>query len=74
VAVIDRLEARGLVLRAAAPNDRRSHALQLSARGTHLLQRLEEMVRAHERHIARGLSAEDQQKLIELLDRVASIG
>jgi DNA-binding MarR family transcriptional regulator len=70
VAVIDRLEARGLVARAAAPNDRRSHALRLSPSGTQLLRRLEEMVRAHERHIARGLSAEDQRLLIRLLDRV----
>lgn len=71
VAVIDRLESRGLVLRMAAPNDRRSHALQLSAEGARLLQRLEEMVRAHERHISRDLSAEDQRQLLNLLDRVA---
>ncbi|HXY99372.1 MAG TPA: MarR family transcriptional regulator [Stellaceae bacterium] len=71
VAVIDRLEARGLVTRAPAPKDRRSHALRLSPSGLHLLQRLEEMVRAHERHIARGLSAEDQRLLIRLLDRIA---
>ena len=71
VAVIDRLEARGLVMRASSPNDRRSHALKLSDHGAELLRRLEEMVRAHERHIGRGLSAEDQRLLIQLLDRVA---
>jgi DNA-binding MarR family transcriptional regulator len=71
VAVIDRLEGRGLVLRAPAPNDRRSHALHLSEEGAQLLRRLEEMVRAHERHISRGLSAEDQRQLLRLLDRVA---
>jgi DNA-binding MarR family transcriptional regulator len=71
VAVIDRLEARGLVKRTASPNDRRSHALRLSEDGARLLQRLEEMVRAHERHIGRELSAEDQQVLIRLLDRIA---
>jgi DNA-binding MarR family transcriptional regulator len=71
VAVIDRLEARGLVRRTASPNDRRSHALRLSEEGATLLQRLEAMVRAHERHIGRALSPEDQQTLIRLLDRIA---
>ncbi len=71
VAVIDRLENRGLVMRTPSPNDRRSHALQLSEEGAALLKRLEEMVRAHERHISRELSAEDQRQLLRLLDRVA---
>jgi DNA-binding MarR family transcriptional regulator len=71
VAVIDRLEARGLVVRAAQPNDRRSHALQLAEAGVALLRRLEAMVREHERQISRGLSSEEQQLLIALLDRVA---
>jgi DNA-binding MarR family transcriptional regulator len=71
VAVIDRLEARGLVIRAAQPNDRRSHALQLSDAGVALLRRLESMVREHERQIGRNLSSEDQRTLISLLDRVA---
>jgi DNA-binding MarR family transcriptional regulator len=74
VAVIDRLEARGLVVRDTAPNDRRSHALRLSEAGATLLRQLEEMVRAHERHIGRALSAEDQRLLITLLDRVAESG
>jgi DNA-binding MarR family transcriptional regulator len=73
VAVIDRLEARNLVVRAAAPNDRRSHALKLSQQGAALLRRLEDLVRAHERHIGRNLSADDQRQLIELLDRIARI-
>jgi DNA-binding MarR family transcriptional regulator len=71
VAVIDRLESRGLVVRAASPSDRRSHALRLSDEGTSLLHRLEELVRNHERHIARDLSADDKQRLIDLLSRVA---
>lgn len=71
VAVIDRLESRGLVVRAVSPSDRRSHALRLSDEGGRLLHRLEELVRSHERHIARDLSAEDKQRLIDLLDRVA---
>ena len=71
VAVIDRLEARGLVARQPAPNDRRSHALHLSDGGKTTLRRLTERVRAHEREIARHLSADEQTHLIELLGRVA---
>lgn len=74
VAVIDRLEARSLVVRAPSPTDRRSHALRLSEEGAQTLRKLEEMVRAHERHIARGLSREDQARLITLLDRLARSG
>jgi len=70
VAMIDRLEARGLVIRATAPNDRRSHALRLSEDGGAMLRKLEGMVRAHERHISRALSADDQRRLIQLLGRV----
>jgi DNA-binding MarR family transcriptional regulator len=69
--VIDRLEARGLVVRAAQPNDRRSHALQLSDAGVALLRRLEDMVRDHERQIGRNLSEDEQRLLISLLDRIA---
>ncbi len=71
VAVIDRLESRGLVARQPAPNDRRSHALHLSDSGKTTLRRLTERVRAHERQIARHLSAEEQARLIELLRRMA---
>lgn len=71
VAVIDRLESRGLVLREAAPNDRRSHALRLSESGKTTLSRLTERVRAHEREIARDLSPDERVRLIELLGRVA---
>jgi DNA-binding MarR family transcriptional regulator len=71
VAVIDRLEARGLVARQPAPKDRRSHALHLSDSGKTTLRRLTERVRAHERQIAKSLSADEQARLIELLSRVA---
>lgn len=71
VGVIDRLEARDLVLREAAPHDRRSHALRLSPAGVTFFRRIEERVRTHEREIARDLSASERALLIELLQRVA---
>ncbi|HXP74797.1 MAG TPA: MarR family transcriptional regulator [Stellaceae bacterium] len=71
VAVIDRLESRGLVTRQPSPHDRRSHALHLSENGRATLSRLTERVRTHEREIVRQLSADEQAQLIELLSRVA---
>jgi DNA-binding MarR family transcriptional regulator len=71
VAVIDRLESRGLVARQPSPNDRRSHALHLTDTGKATLRRLTERVRAHEREIARHLSPDELARLIELLSRVA---
>jgi len=70
VAVIDRLEARGLVQREASPRDRRSHALHLSAKGKALLHELTAIVRAHEDHIVGDLEPAERETLIALLDRV----
>lgn len=71
VAVIDKLERRGLLRRTPAPNDRRSYALRLSAEGRAMLDRLEPLVRRHEARIAAGLEPAEQQTLIGLLKRVA---
>ena len=71
VAVIDKLETRRLVVRDPSPTDRRSYALRLSDSGTAQLRDMEERVRAHERAIARNLSADERRLLIELLSRVA---
>jgi DNA-binding MarR family transcriptional regulator len=70
VAVIDRLEARGLVERADAPRDRRSYALHISGAGHVLLNELIERVRAHEDQIAGDLDAGEKASLIALLCRV----
>ena len=67
VGVIDRLERRNLVLRAPAPNDRRSYALKLTEKGEAVRQEMAGRVRGHERRIARRLSANERDKLIELL-------
>ncbi|HUK00422.1 MAG TPA: MarR family transcriptional regulator [Stellaceae bacterium] len=72
VALIDALEERGLVVREVSPNDRRSHALRLSSKGTELLGRLEEAARAHESDWAGALSAAERRQLIELLRRLAA--
>jgi DNA-binding MarR family transcriptional regulator len=74
VAVIDGLEARGLVVRAPAPDDRRSYALRLSHAGEDQLARMRQRVRQHEADIARDLSAEESRLLIDLLKRLARKG
>jgi DNA-binding MarR family transcriptional regulator len=72
VAVIDTLERRGLVVREASPNDRRSHALRLSGKGTELMGRLEDAARAHESEWAGNLSTAERRQLIDLLRRLAA--
>jgi DNA-binding MarR family transcriptional regulator len=64
------LEGRGLVRRAPSPNDRRSYALILSDEGKRRFAAAINRVRAHERRIARRLSAAERASLIELLRRV----
>ena len=70
VAVIDQLEARKLVERRAAPNDRRSNALWLTEDGKKLLRTMKRRVKAHETHIAAALGAEDAARLIAMLARI----
>jgi DNA-binding MarR family transcriptional regulator len=74
VAVIDRLEGRGLVRRAPSPDDRRSYALRLSAAGKRQLAAALPRVREHEARLARDLSAAEQAQLIALLDRIPDSG
>jgi DNA-binding MarR family transcriptional regulator len=74
VPLIDRLEARGLVVRAASPKDRRSHALQLSPDGAQLLGQAEARLREHEAAIAGRLNAAERATLLELLARIGPVG
>jgi DNA-binding MarR family transcriptional regulator len=71
VPLIDGLQNRGLVRRSAHADDRRKHALALTAAGTALLERLKPQLDAHERRIARRLSTAERARLIESLGRVA---
>ena len=71
VAVIDRLESRGWVVRAPSPSDRRSYALELSPEGEALVNELIPRVLAHEQHMVQKLAPHEQGTLIDLLGRVA---
>jgi DNA-binding MarR family transcriptional regulator len=70
VPILNRLQARGFLLRNASPTDGRTHALALTPAGEKALVRFARLVRAHEKRIAAGLSAAETRALIELLDKV----
>jgi DNA-binding MarR family transcriptional regulator len=72
VAVIDRLQSRGLVCRAPSEIDRRSYALHLSDEGARLMTELNPIVRAHDRRMASRLSPEEVVVLNRLLSRLAT--
>lgn len=74
VAVIDRLESRGLVIRAPSPNDRRSYALRLSPEGEKLLDELIPRIQAHDKAMVKDLSTEEQAQLIDFLRRISRAG
>ncbi|MBS0224630.1 MAG: MarR family transcriptional regulator [Proteobacteria bacterium] len=70
VPILNRLQARGLLMRHASPTDGRTHALALTPEGEKALARFTRLVKAHEKRIAAGLSAAETRMLIELLDKV----
>jgi DNA-binding MarR family transcriptional regulator len=71
VAYVDDLEERGYLERRRNPDDRRLHALYLTAAGKKMLTRIGELSRRHERLMTSGLTAEERNSLRELLAAVA---
>ncbi len=70
VALLDRLEARALVVRRPSPHDRRSHALHLSDEGVRLLERAQPLLKKHEAQIAPTLSPAERATLLTLLAKI----
>ena len=70
VPILNRLQARGFLVRHASPTDGRTHALALTAAGEKALAKFARLVKAHEKRITAGLSAAETRALIELLDKV----
>ena len=71
VAYVDDLENRGYVERRRNPDDRRLHALYLSASGKKLMKKIGDLARQHETRLTAGLDAEQRSTLRELLATVA---
>jgi MarR family transcriptional regulator, organic hydroperoxide resistance regulator len=69
--IVDRLEARGLVERRAAPGDRRIKTLVLTGDGVRLRARLLERLSEPPPAIA-ALSADEQRQLRDLLRRIVA--
>ena len=70
VPILNRLQARGLLVRRDSPTDGRTHALGLTTAGEKALARFARLVRAHEKRIASALSAAEMRTLLQLLDKV----
>jgi len=71
VVYVDELEERGYVERRRNPDDRRLHALYLTAAGKRLMRKLSELARQHELRFAATLDPEQYSTLRGLLVRVA---
>ncbi len=70
VSVLDKLEARGLVERVRAPDNRRANALHLTTEGRRILDSLIPQVRAHEERVLRNLDPAERAQLQKLLGRL----
>ncbi|ENO97509.1 MarR family transcriptional regulator [Thauera phenylacetica B4P] len=70
VSVLDKLEARGLVERVRAPENRRANALHLTTEGRRILDSLIPQVRAHEERVLRNLDPAERAQLQKLLGRL----
>ena len=71
VAYVDELEDRGYVERRRNPDDRRLHALYLTASGKKVMSKIGELGRQHERLMTTGLDTEQRDTLRQLLSVVA---
>lgn len=72
VAVLDRLERRGLLERRRSQVDRRSHELHLTPDGQRLLSELRSVGEAHEAAFTEGLDEEDLDRLAGYLTTIAA--
>jgi DNA-binding MarR family transcriptional regulator len=72
VAIVDHLEARGLLERHLHPTDRRTRTLHLTNAGAALLATAMTRAMALESTICAGLSPTDRTRLLKLLRRVAT--
>lgn len=70
VALVDHLEELALLERRPDPHDRRVRALHLTDRGRKLLKRAIEVAIAHEQALCSGLSEDEREQLIDLLQKL----
>jgi DNA-binding MarR family transcriptional regulator len=68
--LIDRMEKANLVVRTAAPFDRRCNIIQLTDRGRQVLTKIEPLYAKEVRRIMAGLSDKEQTKMMQALEKV----
>lgn len=72
--VVDRLVAKGLVLREVSPRDRRARVLKLSAEGRDVLDRVRRAATLVQSDILEGLSPEERETFVGLLRKATDAG
>ena len=72
VLLLDELEAKGLVARQRSLRDRRNQQLQLTKKGTRLLDKVELIAAAHEADLGSGLTESERETLIDLCAKLAA--
>ncbi|HKP58872.1 MAG TPA: MarR family transcriptional regulator [Polyangiales bacterium] len=71
VALVDDLETRGMAERRESPDDRRSHALQVTELGKQTLADIMRLAAKHQDELCAGLDAKEKDQLSVLLERIA---
>lgn len=71
--VLERLEAKGWVLRTASPTDRRVKLLRLTLEGERLLRAVEPAVRRVQQRLLEPLTPADRTAMLRLLGQLASV-
>ena len=72
VAVVDSLEARGLVERRLHPSDRRARTLHITGEGQKVLENAREHAMELEETVCAGLSTGQRERLIDMLGNVSN--
>jgi DNA-binding MarR family transcriptional regulator len=72
VVLLDELETKGLVARERSVQDRRSQQLQLTRKGSRLLEKVERVARLHDAELGSSLTVTEREILIELCAKLAA--
>src|SRR6476661_8614560 len=70
MAIVNRLEARGFLVRGASAQDRRKQTLNLTKAGTKALVTAKQAIRSHEEWLKGRFSAAEVARLIEMMSRI----